>query len=315
VDDSTVKETVKESLEHVAATESRVAEESERTGTDMILNDKAETKAEAEKDQLLSSSSSSLGSAAALEHVIARRQAHADAGDLERWKFRGLGYLYTHKGMVLQASLGGSNDTTTISDGSPLLKSGRNVVEIHDVNQKLDRDECELLVMWVRVNGPEIFAGAAQVIVQGGEGNDKTAGPCHWEFPFLLQESGIYHVTVKLLLWNPNTSVKGFCGNTTTAPDGKRIDKSLAGMQCPFQAGGPDSVTHPFRMTACPRPITMLINSIKAFMVSNSMDLSRVVARFAHDCLIAITGQPRPTISMPLARAMDVNYTSRIQTT
>jgi hypothetical protein len=165
---------------------------------------------------------------------MARRQAYADAGDLERWKFRGLGYLYTEKNMVLQATLGGD---TSSSDDPPLLRPGRNIVEIHDVNQKLCGDECELLVMWVRVSGPEIFAGSSQAIL--GETDD---APCHWEFPFDLLVSGVYHITAKILLWNPNTSVKSFYGNATTTPDGTRIAQDNIGMQCAYEHGGPESV-------------------------------------------------------------------------
>jgi hypothetical protein len=193
-------------------------------------------------DKQSSSSSSVATAAAALEHVLARRQAYADAGDLERWPFRGLGYLYTRKGMVLQATLAGaesgSGSDVSHSSSPRLLQPGRNVVEIHDVNQKLRGDECELLVLWVRVNGPEIFAGSSRAI-QGAETDD---APCHWEFPFDLRVSGVYHITVKILLWNPNTSVQSFYGNATTKPDGSRIDNGVMGMQCPYQDGGPESV-------------------------------------------------------------------------
>jgi hypothetical protein len=202
---------------------------------------------------------------AALEHVLARRQAYAQVGDGERWKFRGLGYLYTYKNMVLQATLVGTGGAIRSSPAPPprlpspppprLQPGQRHAVKTHDVNQQLRGDECELLVLWVRVNGPEIFAGAAQAVQvpeETGESeaeadftasSSSSSAPCHWEFPFDLLVSGDYHVTVKLLLGNPHTTIKGYYGNNaTTTPDGTHINGDVSGMQCPFQTGGPDRV-------------------------------------------------------------------------
>jgi len=113
-----------------------------------------------------------------------RRAGYQQSGRLSQWAFRGVGYLYTHHDMVLSA----------LVPESP-VKPGRNVVHIFDINGP-DRLDCHLLTIWVRVNGPEIFAGSAESVL------DDNKQKCHWEFSFNLQVVGEYEVDAKLLNWN-----------------------------------------------------------------------------------------------------------------
>jgi len=62
--------------------------------------------------------------------------------------------------------------------------------------------------LWVRVSGPEIFAGSAFAVPQSSDSDtsDSSAllgsAPCYWEFEFDLQVVGSYKVDIKVLQYN-----------------------------------------------------------------------------------------------------------------
>ena len=75
-----------------------------------------------------------------------------------------------------------------------------------------DPDYCSRLTIWVRVNGPEIFAGSATSVVDTNHAhahadNKQLTSSCHWEFPLDLKVPGKYEVDVKVLTWNGNAAL------------------------------------------------------------------------------------------------------------
>lgn len=124
---------------------------------------------------------------AALNFVRKRETVYANQGMRRHWTMRGVGWLYTEFGVVLTATV------------LP-LETSRNAVHIYNVGNATEAFHCEKLTIWVRVAGPEIFAGSAIVIQDSNS-------TCHWEFPFLLQQTGQYKVEAKVLLWDGKTAV------------------------------------------------------------------------------------------------------------
>jgi len=129
--------------------------------------------------------------------VLGRRDEYHKQGLDYRWKLRGNGYLYTVHHLILLAQLPSNNNNNI--DGSPIVGTTQKVT-IHNVSNKTVTD-CDKYTIWVRVNGPEIFAGAAEAVMSM-EGDS-----CFWEFDFELQQSGTYEVDVKLLLWNGDAAI------------------------------------------------------------------------------------------------------------
>lgn len=149
----------------------------------------------------------------AAQFVWERFKAYQAVGDGDRWRFRGLGYLFVERGMILEASVVPAEET-----------SKQRVVRIENI-RSASTIECERLSVWVRVNGPEIFAGKPQVV--------KEATNCWWEFPVVLSKSGTYDVEAKLLTWNGDVSIVGHPTNAKTkTPD----------VQCPMAPGGAESM-------------------------------------------------------------------------
>jgi hypothetical protein len=131
--------------------------------------------------------------------VLERRNVYEAAGLQYRWKLRGIGYLYHAHGLVLLASL--PNAATEILTQDPQPKQ---VVTIRNVNAATSTfAECEKLTLWVRVAGPEIFAGAATAV------KDSDTLSCHWNFEFDLRVPGTYIVDAKVLIWNGAAPIGG----------------------------------------------------------------------------------------------------------
>ena len=65
--------------------------------------------------------------------------------------------------------------------------------------------DCDKLTLWVRVHGPEIFAGSTTAV--GAESGEEE---CHWEFAMDVQIPGNYQVEVKVLVWD-NVPTVGQC--------------------------------------------------------------------------------------------------------
>jgi hypothetical protein len=137
------------------------------------------------------------GSAEALQFVQSRRKLYELMGLSRRWKMRGIGYLYSYRNMALKAS--------SVPE-RPV--EGQNSIIIENVhpNAALSRNDCHLLTIWVRVDGPEIFAGMAQAVQP--EGADDSSS-CYWEFTYDLQLGGAYRIDAKVLMWNGLARVDG----------------------------------------------------------------------------------------------------------
>lgn len=124
--------------------------------------------------------------------VLQRQQAYESVGMGSLWKMRGLGYLYTNRDIVLAGVLPPTNSTSV----GPL---SIRIVNAHP-KATMAKDDCDKLTIWVRVAGPEIFAGSA------------TARPfpsidssCYWTFDVNIEVPGVYHIDAKALLWNGKT--------------------------------------------------------------------------------------------------------------
>jgi hypothetical protein len=105
---------------------------------------------------------------------MTRKAEYEKVGMRVNWKLRGLGFLYSRNNMILAARVHSSGDSVHIfnvlpqnnnesSSSSPLIRR---------------KDDCDKLTLWVRVYGPEIFAGSAQT-VPATEFSD-----CYWKFDF-----------------------------------------------------------------------------------------------------------------------------------
>jgi hypothetical protein len=119
----------------------------------------------------------------------------SDTNIRETWRMRGVGYVWSRHKVVLAALLPSSTK-------SP----GRRTVQIFNTVSETAVN-CTQWTIWVRVNGPEIFAGSAQAVNNTGvlfPGQD-----CHWEFPFDLQVPGDYVVDVRLLVFNGKAPPQG----------------------------------------------------------------------------------------------------------
>jgi hypothetical protein len=122
----------------------------------------------------------------AIERFLERKEAYQATQETRRtWPLRGIGYMHTQHEYILTAML-------------PTPRLGRNVVKI--VNALAPATNCHVWTIWVRVNGPEIFAGSASSVV----GANST---CHWEFPFELQAAGDYKVDIKVIMYNGEAPV------------------------------------------------------------------------------------------------------------
>ena len=122
--------------------------------------------------------------APAMQFILDRKQVYADHNRMAAWNIRGIGYLYEEQEIVLQGEL------------PRVVKLGLNTIRIHNVEKPTD---CSKVLLWVRVNGPEIFAGQA---IHSSKNEDA----CHWEFQFDARVPGSYLVDAKVLLWNPDAS-------------------------------------------------------------------------------------------------------------
>ncbi|CAB9517286.1 NB-ARC domain [Seminavis robusta] len=150
-----------------------------------------------------------------LDRKLAYQHHEAELPIANQWKLRGHGYLYTYHDIVLAAEGPGKS-----------VKLGQNNVKIWNVHEKtqLSFQNCHLLTMWVRVSGPEIFAGSPTVV------SAVPGHSCHWEFSFDVQKQGSYDIDIKILLWNGMAPVHFYRSPVGKLPDGKEITE---GSQCP----------------------------------------------------------------------------------
>jgi hypothetical protein len=139
----------------------------------------------------------------------------------------------------------------TVAVGGPLSSS---------MSSSLSKfQECDKLTLWVRVNGPEIFAGSAVAVADADAGtnagtdNADASSSCHWSFAFDLAVPGEYEVDVKMLVWNGDAPIiqRGGSGSGTSSSsnpdDGKgKGEREQEGtpteewkdeVQCDYEAG------------------------------------------------------------------------------
>lgn len=83
------------------------------------------------------------------------------------WKLRGIGLMYTKLNMILAAHVVNNRSVRIV-----------NVWSSNETSHSPPRDDCDKLTVWVRVYGPEIFAGNAQTVPA------TAAADCSWEFDF-----------------------------------------------------------------------------------------------------------------------------------
>jgi hypothetical protein len=98
---------------------------------------------------------------------MSRKKEYDEAGMGMNWKLRGVGFLYTAKDTVLAAEVAASGNAVHVYHVMPR----RNATTA-------PRDDCDKFSLWVRVYGPEIFAGSP-VAVPATETTD-----CYWKFDF-----------------------------------------------------------------------------------------------------------------------------------
>jgi hypothetical protein len=99
----------------------------------------------------------------AARFVYERYRAYDAAGDGARWKYRGSGYLYWTHGLVLEAT----------------YESRTKVIVIRNIAQPTATTtvDCHLFTLWVRMAGPELFAGKANATNDDVESSSTS---CHW---------------------------------------------------------------------------------------------------------------------------------------
>ena len=169
---------------------------------------------------LQGNSSSSSNHHPAVQAVRNRYEAYRAVGDADRWRFRGLGYLYMEHNMVLEATLSQQQQQQVLRI--------ENVLPITQQQQQQQQPNgwCDRLTLWARVQGPELLAGKPAAV--------HNASHCWWEFPVALAKSGTYEIEVKLLTWNGQASIIGHPDNTNI--------KSIEEVQCPVSAGGTEEL-------------------------------------------------------------------------
>jgi hypothetical protein len=131
----------------------------------------------------------------ALEYVQQREQAYRDENVHPTWKMRGHGHLYTYQRVVLA--------------GHASVVRAVGMVRIFNVHPETSStfQDCRLLTLWVRVNGPEIMAGKAKAVTVNST-NTNVNFKCYWKFDFDLLVPGNYTLDAKIIQWNGNVHVK-----------------------------------------------------------------------------------------------------------
>ena len=158
----------------------------EHDSTPQHTSHSSEEVEEVEEENIIS------GVSSALQFVTDREKAYEKENKSFSWPMRGIGFLYDRHDVVLLGNL-----------VIPQTRSESNVVRIYNVKSPV---ACSKIDIWVRVNGPEIFAGHANVINttsdQTANVNTHGSGKCYWEFKFDTRKPGSYTIDAKVLVWN-----------------------------------------------------------------------------------------------------------------
>jgi hypothetical protein len=139
----------------------------------------------------------------AYQFFNSRQKEYEDRQLSRRFKMRGIGYMYYYHNLLLIATL--PSEPVSMGFNRVII---RNVFDRTDANARtvLGELDCQLFTLYVRVNGPEIFAGSAIAV-----SNDDENVECHWEFPFHLHIPGKYIVDAKLLYYNGSSYMESSC--------------------------------------------------------------------------------------------------------
>lgn len=180
-----------------------------------------------------------LQSNGAYRHIMGMKTRYETVGAIPDYRARGLGWIEHRLGMILSVIVAGGvveeneddtdvggeeeelNNTAGGNRATPTALSSGNVSIFivdtvgdmkcggnydHSNNASDDwMDYHPPLTMWVRANGPEIFAGTAvpHVFVPSGSSsspNDRSR--CAWRYEFQTQKAGVYSIYVKVLTFN-----------------------------------------------------------------------------------------------------------------
>lgn len=148
------------------------------------------------------------------EHIIQMKARYEEINALPDYRVRGLGWIEYRLGMVLnvivaresvdnESSNGhiGGKVSVFIVDTVGDIKCGRNDIDSGEMSASW-MEYHPPLTMWVRANGPEMFAGTALPHAFGPSSSAEDRHRCAWRFDFDTQTSGEYSIYVKALTFN-----------------------------------------------------------------------------------------------------------------
>lgn len=178
----------------------------------------------------------------AIQFVLNRYDIYEQLNLTRTWKMRGIGYLYWYWNMILVASIIPNineeghdyNNTTIIHINEPHVIRITNVLSEYyynhdgthhhpynkggkrtdDNDDRHNNNFCSLWTFYVRINGPEIFAGTAHAVITASTSNEINIDPyynCYWEFPFKITIPGEYIIDSKLLYYNGTSVMTSDC--------------------------------------------------------------------------------------------------------
>ena len=159
---------------------------------------------------------------ASLNFLKSRQEAYEETGREVNWHLRGIAHLYEHKRVLLVARhLVNRTITANINQPrhsiridnvfqyQPLLPTQESPVIHHSNHSRLYTKappNCDRLSIWVRVRGPEVFAGKAKTVWLNqtikSKGIERVSSYCYWSFDFNPTEPGEYRVDTKVMLWD-----------------------------------------------------------------------------------------------------------------
>ena len=147
-------------------------------------------------------------SKATLQHIDEMKSRYESVNALADFYARGLGWIQDRLDMVLTVVIAGNYTDNSTADNIT-LHAGPASIFIVDTIGKMKcggRDDTWAenqppLTMWVRANGPEIFAGTAiPHILKSSSPLDNHR--CTWRYDFEPKNAGVYSIHVKVLTFN-----------------------------------------------------------------------------------------------------------------
>ncbi|KAK1732606.1 hypothetical protein QTG54_016667 [Skeletonema marinoi] len=155
----------------------------------------------------------------AIEHTRKMKSRYEEVNAIPDYRVRGLGWIDQRLGMVLTVAVVGDNDAAADREESMgVLSAGNISIFIVDAVGDMkcggnDNNSDETLsdnwmdyhpplTMWVRANGPEIFAGTALPHVFASSSSPGDRHRCAWRYEFEPRMPGVYSIYVKALTFN-----------------------------------------------------------------------------------------------------------------